>query len=474
VIAESWRHLRRSPDRERHKNKSVISTNTDWTPIQGNCSCFVRRVLLALMHSGKIMRKPENVEKLYLDFDGFFASVMQQAFPELRGRPVGVIPFPAEGLGADSTCVIACSKEAKAAGCKNVMSVPDARAACPDIVLVPQRVDLFRRAHNALLNEIRCEIPIEVVKSIDEMACKLDKTASADPHGLAARIKDRIAANVGPYITCSIGFAANRLLAKIACKVDKPNGVTVWDPRIMPSPLIMRPMSDIPGIGTKIQRRLEQAGLGDMISLWNSQPKHLRAIWGNVNGERMWYALHGYDLHAQPTERGMYGHSRVLPPGWRDMEKAQASSRLLLTKAARRMRRGGFFANKLLLWLGVMDKSAWSKAYDLPCVQDDQAILRALGSLWDRANRELPRHTKLMMVAVTLGDLTPASERQLDLLMNDDPERKKAETITNTIDNLNRKFGKRVVTIGPWVTPPGGYTGGKIAYNRIPSAEDFW
>ena len=68
------------------------------------------------------MRKPETIESLYLDFDGFFASVMQQAMPALRGRPVGVIPF--ESDAADSTVVIACSKEAKAMGCQNVMPVP--------------------------------------------------------------------------------------------------------------------------------------------------------------------------------------------------------------------------------------------------------------------------------------------------------------------------------------------------------------
>jgi DNA polymerase-4 len=80
----------------------------------------------------------------------------------------------------------------------------------------------------------------------------------------------------------------------------------------------------------------------------------------------------------------------------------------------------------------------------------------------------------MMSVGVTLADLSPAGERQLDLLLNDDPSRKKCETLTNTIDGLNRKFGKRVVTIGPWTPPPGDYAGGKIAYNRIPSAEDFW
>ena len=67
-----------------------------------------------------------------------------------------------------------------------------------------------------------------------------------------------------------------------------------------------------------------------------------------------------------------------------------------------------------------------------------------------------------------------ADSRQLDFLLNDDLRRQKCELITNTIDKLNRKFGKRVLTLGAWMPPPGGYAGGKIAYNRIPSAEDFW
>ena len=417
------------------------------------------------------MRKPETIEKLYLDFDGFFASVMQQAFPDLRGRPVGVIPF--ETSAANSTVVIACSKEAKAAGCKNVMRVPEARALCPDIVLVTQRPDLFRRAHNALLNEIACEIPIETVKSIDELACKLDKLTIAAPSALAKRIKDRIRRNVGEYITCSIGFAANRLLAKIACKVDKPNGVTIWNPADMPGPLLALPLEDIPGVGKRMEERLSRAGILTIADLWHSQPKHLRAIWGNVNGERMWYALHGYDIQATATSRGMFGHGRVLPPEWRDPEHSLACSRLLLTKAARRMRRDGFYAGRLWLWLDIRG-SAWFGQRQLHCVQDDHACLAALAALWEKARAEIPKRAEIIRVGVTLLDLSPANARQLDLLENDDGERQKCELITNTVDLLNRKIGKRVVTLGAWTQPPGGYAGGKIAFNRIPSAEDFW
>lgn len=194
------------------------------------------------------MRQPATIERLYLDFDGFFASVMQQAIPALRGRPVGVIPFEVSGRAADSTCVIACSKEAKRFGVKNVMSVPEARTLCPEIVLVPQQPDLFRRANAALLNEISCEIPIEAIKSIDEMTCVLDPRDIATPKALTGRIKARIAKNVGPFITCSIGLAANRLLAKMACKVNKPDGVTIWPPEELPQHLLARPMGDVPAV----------------------------------------------------------------------------------------------------------------------------------------------------------------------------------------------------------------------------------
>ena len=187
----------------------------------------------------------------------------------------------------------------------------------------------------------------------------------------------------------------------------------------------------------------------------------------------MWYALHGYDIHAQPTARGMFGHGRVLPPKWRNAEHGQSCSRLLLTKAARRMRRDGYYADKLSLWLDMRD-GAWYGQRELPSVQDDQACLSALTSLWEKARPEIPPRAEIIRIGVNLSDLSSANERQLDLFLNDDSARRKQEVLTRTVDGLNKKFGKRVVTLGPWTPPPGGYAGGKISYNRIPSAEDFW
>jgi len=416
------------------------------------------------------MHRADCLETLYLDFDGFFASVMQQAFPSLRGKPVGVIPFDTEATS--SMTVIACSKEAKRHGVQNVMRVPDARRLCPAIILVPQRPDLFRRAHLTLLNEIECEVPIGVVKSIDELACTLDSATSADPEGLANRIKQRLRRNIGDQITCSIGFAANRLLAKMAGKVNKPDGVTIWHPNVMPAPLLALPLSAIPGVASRMEARLARLGITTMTGLFDTQPKQLRAIWGNVTGERLWYAIHGYTLHAEPTQRSMYGHGRVLPPEWRTIEKARECSRLLLVKAARRMRRDGFSTRRLFLWLNGFE-DGWGGDCALASVHDDQACLSGLDDLWMRARRALPRTYRIIRCGVVLGELTPAGVRQLNLFEHDDEQRQKWERVTATMDALNLSHGRRVITLGAWTPPPGGYAGGKISYTRIPSAEDF-
>ena len=416
------------------------------------------------------MRHPLEIERLYLDFDGFFASVEQQVHPHLRGKPVGVVPFK----DAQHTCVIACSREAKLCGVKNVMNIAEARARCPGIILVPQSPDLYRRAHNALLSEISAVIPVDAVKSIDELTCRVSPSERGDARALGRRMKKRIADNIGPFITCSIGFAANRQLAKMACKAGKPNGNMVWHPNEMPGPLLKLSLRDIPGIGERMEQRLARFGIATMADLLATQPKHMRKLWGNVTGERLWYALHGYDVQAPPSGRGMYGHGRVLPPDRRTAEHAKAASRLLLVKAARRMRRDGWNAGRVWLWLELLREESRHGSAWLPAVHDDQAVLSALESMWAQLREKLPQRARILRVGVTLLELTRASERQLDILLNDDKARRRWEDTTAAIDRLNRKHGRTLVSIGPWTPPPGGYAGGKISYTRIPRAEDFW
>lgn len=131
-------------------------------------------------------------------------------------------------------------------------------------------------------------IPIDAVKSIDELTCQLDSCQQQTPKMVGEAIKARLMNLVGPWIKCSIGYAANRQLAKMACKAGKPDGNMVWHPDDMPGPLLKVSLRDVPGIGKRILYRLWDAGIVEMTDLLTAQPKQMRAIWGNVTGERLW------------------------------------------------------------------------------------------------------------------------------------------------------------------------------------------
>lgn len=388
---------------------------------------------------------------------------------------MGVVPFE----GTDRTGLIAVSREAKAMGIKNVTPIKEALRICPDLVLVPQKPDLYRRAHNALLCEIETVLPIDTAKSIDELTCKLDETARKEPERIAHEIRTVIAENVGTCISASIGFAANRQLAKIACKSGKSgdgvygNGLAIWHPEMMPVPLLKTPLEGLPGVGSGMLKRLMKIGITDTKGLYDLQPKHMRQIWNNVNGERLWYALHGFDIQAPVSKRGMFGHSRVLAPDDRTIDAAHEISRLLLTKAGRRLRREDFYAGGLWLWLSTRSGS-WIGKRRLSVVNDDQAILTALESLWAQLRDENPRGVAIFKLGVTLYDLSPANERQLDLLDSDETTRQRWKSANDAVDAVNKKFSGTVVHLGDWKPPVGGNAGGKISFGRIPSAEDFW
>jgi DNA polymerase-4 len=98
---------------------------------------------------------------------------------------------------------------------------------------------------------------------------------------------------------------------------------------------------------------------------------------------------------------------------------------------------------------------------------------RRVEALWKSARAARPRSFRVVQIGVTLSDIPRANERQLDILLNDDVPRRKWESATAAIDGLNRKYGRTLVSVGPW-TSVGEFAGGKISYTRIPRAEDFW
>lgn len=414
------------------------------------------------------MRKPTGLERLYVDFDSFFASAEQHLQPHLRGRPVGVIPVDSEHTG-----LIAVSREANALGIKRGAYVRDVRRQCPGIVLVTARHERYVELHRAIVAVIGDIVPIKAVCSIDEVVCALLPSEQAQALALGQRIKDALATRIGPTLTCSVGLGPNDLLAKIAAEANKPDGLAAIRPEDLPGPLLALELTDIPGIARGNAARLARAGVTNMEALWRLQPKELRRLWGSVEGERMWMGLHGYTVERPETQRRMFGHGRVLPGHWRHLEGAYAAARVLLLKASRRMRRGGFSARALALWLTDKNSAGWYGEERFEPTWDDPSLLASLNRLFLHAEREDMRRSRSVHVA--LHDLVPLLDVEEDLFgyTAEAQLKRRMEYLSVIADQLNTSHGQTLLHWGPLVDIPGGYAGAKIAFNRIPDAEDF-
>jgi len=283
------------------------------------------------------MRAVTDLETLYIDFDAFFASVEKQLRPELRSRPVGVTALDSEHSAFITRCYAA-----KAAGIKRGMRVREGREICPDLAVVTARPDVYVKVHNQILDEIDRHVPVTKVWSVDEMECTLIGRERQNAVNISKAIRAGLARNVGPHITASIGLAPNQFLAKVAGDMNKPNGLTVLRPEDLPGPLFDLDLTDLPGISAGMSVRLHRAGVQTIEDFWNISPKHARAIWGNIEGERMWAQLHGYYVERPETQKRMFGHSRVLTRGWQSPAKAKECLNLLTVKAAYRLRRANY------------------------------------------------------------------------------------------------------------------------------------
>lgn len=416
---------------------------------------------------------------LFLDLNSYFASVEQQERPELRGQPVAVVP-----VETDFTCAIAASYAAKAFGVKTGTMIHEAKKLCPNLICVLARHDVYVRYHHRILAEIDRHIPVTQVASIDEMACRLigEFRRPEAALALARRIKLGLRRNVGAALTCSIGLAATRLLAKLATDMEKPDGLVLLPTAELPGRIAHLELHDLPGVGDSMEQRLWRAGIDTVTQLWNTAPKQLRAVWGSVEGERFWYRLHGVEIPEEPTHRGMVTHSHVLAPESRPAPLAGEVARRLVLKAASRLRRLGYYATRLDLFARVAKGPRWDGSARFAPVCDNHAFLAAFAVLWDRLLGEVGP-ARFHQVGVALhGLISPEQMRQLELFPEyaGAPEdagararRAARERLSVAMDQLNTRFGRDSVTLG---LLPGGqpaYLGSRIAFTRVPGEEDF-
>jgi len=217
---------------------------------------------------------------LHIDFDSFFASVEQQHNPLLRGKPLGVTA--ANGR----TCIIASSKEAKVLGIKTGARTYEAIKVCPNLSLVKADFVKYFEVSKKFLNICKDYSPYVEMFSIDELFMDITKTLHlfGGQYKIIDEIKKRIRKELGEYITASVGISYNKLLAKLASGINKPDGVFEIKTGDVQNVYAKAKLTDMCGIGERIKTRLNKIGIYTLLQLRDAPLPLLISEFGNVEG----------------------------------------------------------------------------------------------------------------------------------------------------------------------------------------------
>lgn len=405
-----------------------------------------------------------SLQSLYVDLNSFFASVEQQLRPELRGRPIGVLP-----VMADTTCCIAASIDAKRFGIRTGTPVWQARKLCKDIVFVQARPSIYVEIHHRIITAVESCTPVGEVLSIDEMACELmgSDREEANAIKLGRQIKRAIYDQVGEVLHSSIGIAPNRFLAKTASNMQKPDGLVVIRQNELPGRLYGLKLGALTGIGRAMEQRLNQLGIHTVEQLCTASKETLRHAWGGIEGERFYAKLRGDATAAAPTQRASIGHSHVLAPELRDPASALAVLKRLLHKAAMRLRHYGYCAGALGLHLQYMKTGTghphWVDQARFSPHADTFKFNPVLAELWQRRP---PDPGPILKVGVTLSDLVEHSQVTRDLF---DPE-DQHEPLNTVLDQINQRYGPNTLYFGGAHSSRGAAPM-RIAFSHVPELQ---
>lgn len=407
------------------------------------------------------------VNYLFLDMNSYFASVAQQEEPLLRGRPVGIVTTDTRGA-----CCIAASYEAKAFGIGVGTRREEARELCPDIQFREAKHDVYVDYHHQIIEAIERVHPIEKAHSVDEFSIRLLGSARdlQTAMNIGETMRRSIARRVGVAMRCSIGLGSSKMLAKMAGEMKKPDGLEWLTPEVMPHKLANFKLGDLPGIGSRMEKRLISAGICNIKQLYELQPKRARKIWNSVTGERFILALQGHDIPDPETTPHSLGHGQILTTGNRNPEGARLVARRLLIKAATRLRRGEFFADHLYLSGKCEIYGKRSRSISMRATQDSFQLLDLFKQAWPQLELKKP-----VSVGIMLGGLTHESQHTADLFEDraSSGETNQREELCAAVDALNQRFGQDTIIYGEKPKTMTKYSGAKIAFGRIPLKEEF-
>ncbi|MHA1867573.1 MAG: DNA polymerase IV [Candidatus Heimdallarchaeaceae archaeon] len=252
--------------------------------------------MVLFLNDGPVITKNEQEFKyiiLYMDLDAFYASVEIRDNPSLVGKPVIIGGNPETKRGVVSTC----SYEARKFGIHSGMPINQALELCPEVIILRGNFQLYSQVSKNIMEILEKYSPTLKVSSIDEAYIDITDIVEnyEEAEFLAVDIKDEIYSI--EKITCSIGIAPNKILAKIASDVNKPNGLTIVKPSEVKDFLSPLDIIKIPGVGKKSKKYFDKLNIKTCGDLAKTPYYKIYHSFGN-HGLKLWKLVNGYNTES--------------------------------------------------------------------------------------------------------------------------------------------------------------------------------
>ena len=341
---------------------------------------------------------------LHIDMDAFYASVELIDRPELKGKPVII------GADGGRGVVLSATYEARAFGVHAAMPMARAKRMCPQAVVIPPRHHRYSEVSDGVMAIFRDITPYVEPLSLDEAF--LDVTGSirrlGRPRDIARMIRERVEAEQA--ITCSVGVAANKFVAKVASTRCKPNGLLVVPTDRVIEFLHPMPVAALWGVGPKTEEALHRLGLRTVADLAHTPVSTLERALGVATGRHLADLAWGRDdrvVEAEETERSI-GREQTFA---RDIDDPEAVKRELLKlseEVAHSLRLQGVVARTIVLKVRFADFSTITRSKTIAEPTDTaRGTYATAAALFDALRLERPR---IRLVGVRAEGLRPADE----------------------------------------------------------------
>jgi DNA polymerase-4 len=387
------------------------------------------------------MKAPRAI--LHVDMDAFYASVEQRDRPELRGQPLIV------GGTSNRGVVAAASYEVRKYGVRSAMPIREALRRCPHAICVKPRMSVYREVSNQVFAIFHEYTPVVEGLSLDE--AYLDVTGSlalkGDAVSIARGIKDRIRAVT--QLGASVGVAPNKLVAKIASDLEKPDGLTVITPDNLQARLDPLSVRRLPGLGRKLGERVEAAGLATLGALRVAPDAVLWPIFGR-DSQRMRERAAGLDDRAVMSEwdEKSISAEETFSTDLADAARMRSEVLRLADRAGARMREQNLATGCVQVKIRRGDFTTFTRQKRFePSTTDSRTIAKIAGELLGAWIDEQPRAT-VRLLGVGVNHLHAADQLDLFSQPASTTAAPSATALDAAVDQIRERFGTLAVRRG--------------------------